>query len=532
MVNRIARLPLAVLFLTLLLLSGADARPRVHHADKPHPQPDNPDGPFLADFPPGDPRIPSSHARDFSAGRVRFDGEKLVRLTLRPHDDAEELRDLRDGLVFYLESALALDVWGVHRTDEGGFAVDFRCSDEQLRTVADTLGVEADKRVEMEVVNPDIQEAIDRENVRLLKAHVEKVKGMAKKPGKKPPPANPSNPSAWFKEYHPYPEILSFFSNLAAEHPSLATFTPSIGKTYEGRDIAAITISAVPAEARDALKVKQIWWQGMIHAREWISGATVQFLAHKLLTAHADESDPDHTWAVKVLNESEFTIIPTVNPDGYEYTWSRDRMWRKNRRPVTGSSAYGVDLNRNYPDGWGTGGASKNPYSEAYQGPSPLSEPEVKVLTSYFLSHMKRAVLAIDFHSYSQLVLRPLGYSSYPAPHDAKLKAVGDAARDAIRATSGKKYVSEREIDLYAASGTAEDWFYSVDVGKKTTEDRGGNGRVYGFTIELRPSANEGGWGGDGFILPPESIIPVGEEIWAAMKAVVPKVLDDPLVNK
>ncbi|KAJ3340307.1 hypothetical protein HDU93_007148 [Gonapodya sp. JEL0774] len=177
------------------------------------------------------------------------------------------------------------------------------------------------------------------------------------------------------------------------------------------------------------------------------------------------------------------------------------------------------------------GGASRDPYSEAYQGPSPLSEPETQVLTSYFLSHMKRAVLAIDFHSYSQLVLRPLGYEHAPSPHDAKLKAVGDAAREAIRATSGKKYVSEREIDLYAASGTAEDWFYSADVGKKVTEDRDNKGRVYGYTIELRPSAAEGGWGGAGFILPPESILPVGEEIWAAMKVVVPMVLKDPLVN-
>lgn len=34
-----------------------------------------------------------------------------------------------------------------------------------------------------------------------------------------------------------------------------------------------------------------------------------------------------------------------------QYTWSNDRLWRKNRRK--GAICNGVDLNRNYPDHWG-----------------------------------------------------------------------------------------------------------------------------------------------------------------------------------
>ena len=33
-----------------------------------------------------------------------------------------------------------------------------------------------------------------------------------------------------------------------------------------------------------------------------------------------------------------------------QYSWSEDRLWRKNRRP--GSPCDGVDLNRNYNDHW------------------------------------------------------------------------------------------------------------------------------------------------------------------------------------
>lgn len=120
---------------------------------------------------------------------------------------------------------------------------------------------------------------------------------------------------------------------------------------------------------------------------------------------------------------------------------------------------------------------------------------------------------AIDFHSYSQLVLRPWGYKDVEAPDESKLKAAGDIIRKGIFEESGKKYTNEREIDLYPASGTAEDWFYGSQVKAK----HGGH-RTYGFTVELRPSPEEGGNGGEGFILPPKYILPTGREIYSGLK--------------
>lgn len=52
-----------------------------------------------------------------------------------------------------------------------------------------------------------------------------------------------------------------------------------------------------------------------------------------------------------------------MNVDGFIYTHTNYRMWRKNRRRNSGGS-YGVDLNRNLDSGWGRRGASSDPRSD------------------------------------------------------------------------------------------------------------------------------------------------------------------------
>ncbi len=45
-------------------------------------------------------------------------------------------------------------------------------------------------------------------------------------------------------------------------------------------------------------------------------------------------------------------IMPIVNVDGYAYTWSDDRMWRKTRKPNSKSNCVGTDPNRNWAFHW------------------------------------------------------------------------------------------------------------------------------------------------------------------------------------
>merc|ERR1711874_186033 len=78
----------------------------------------------------------------------------------------------------------------------------------------------------------------------------------------------------------------------------------------------------------------------------------------------------------------DWYVMPLLNPDGYEYSRTTDRLWRKNRAPPPdGSDCYGVDLNRNWDVvGYGLGSVSGNPCSEVYKGPAKNSEPEVAAM--------------------------------------------------------------------------------------------------------------------------------------------------------
>lgn len=317
----------------------------------------------------------------------------------------------------------------------------------------------------------------------------------------------------WFEAYHRYEEIVSWFQELSVKHSTLMEFIPSIGKSHEGRDIIAVKITSATG---DRATKKQIWFQGQIHAREWISGATVQYITNQLLTGYGSSAE-----ITALLDTTEFIIVPCHNPDGFEYTWTHDRLWRKNRRDSQGPSwKAGVDLNRNYDIHWNdNSGASRSPSAETYKGPSAASEPEVQALNKFFLQHT-RIVGAIDFHSYSQLLLRPLGYTRQRAVHEADLKRVGDKMRDIIKSVHNKSYDSISSYELYPTSGSAADWFYSDAVAQVFAH------HVYAYTIELRP---KGMAGAGGFVLPPDQIIPVGEEIFPAVLYFCQSVIEKPL---
>ena len=77
------------------------------------------------------------------------------------------------------------------------------------------------------------------------------------------------------------------------------------------------------------------------------------------------------------------------------FTWSVDRLWRKNRNPNTAvanpDACYGIDLNRNYDAAWGTEGTDKDdPCSIVYCGTKPESELESQALAALTYTFQKK----------------------------------------------------------------------------------------------------------------------------------------------
>jgi len=312
--------------------------------------------------------------------------------------------------------------------------------------------------------------------------------------------SEPEKDEAFFDNYRRYAEIVTELQNWNKKYPTLTKLIPSIGKSVEGRDIPAISISAL---GFTNTSIQRIFFQGGQHAREWIGPAVVLYLVSQLLEKYGEDAI-----VTKLLDSMEFVIVPLVNPDGYEYAHTNERLWRKNRKKNTGGS-FGVDLNRNWNDHWGGAGSSGIPTSDTYRGVSAFSEPE-SLHVSNFITSMDtegNILAAIDFHSYSQLVLRPYGWTTANCPDNQALKILGDGISYEIQRNSAKRYTSQRSIDLYITTGSASDWFYQEGIWGA-------------YTIELRDT------GAYGFVLPPAQIIPTGNEIWASMMYFVNAVFD------
>jgi hypothetical protein len=291
---------------------------------------------------------------------------------------------------------------------------------------------------------------------------------------------DPSNPDAGL--YHTYAEIDDELHKLAVAHPQIAQVS-TIGKSVDGRDLWAIKIS--DNVAQDEPEAETVFLGGH-HAREWIAVDVPFLLASELVNKYGTD-----TTITRLVNQSEIWIVPMVNPDGHQYSVTTDRLWRKNRRN-NDDGTYGVDLNRNYGYQWGGPGSSGDTYSEIYRGPAAFSEPETQAVRDFLQQHQAKAL--ISYHSYSQLVLYPWGYTNSPAPDAPLLQNLAVAIADRIRVVHAVTYTPEQSSDLYLASGDTTDWLY-------------GESRVPSFTIELRPRSAS-----PGFELPESEITPTFEE--------------------
>lgn len=304
---------------------------------------------------------------------------------------------------------------------------------------------------------------------------------------------------AWFSNYKQFADIIAYFNNIAALRPDIATMA-DVGDSLLSNDIYALTITGPDTPDNPRADRPVVLWNGAQHAREWVSPMTVSYIASKLVDDY--DSDPR---VQDMLDNARVVIVPVMNPDGYLFSWSSQRFWRKNRRNNGGT--FGVDLNRNWGFQWGGQGASSFPGDETYHGTGAFSEPETQVMRDLSLSFGDNLVSHIDYHTFSQLILWPFGYADgvqTPEPARTFFDTLARDMSDEILDFSGVFYDPLQSVDLYPAAGDSSDWFFG-ELGVKS------------MTIELRPSVG----GLDGFDPPPSIILPTARENYEAAKLFV-----------
>ncbi len=381
-----------------------------------------------------------------------------------PRDRLVEV-DVRDGDALARLMTLGLDVWSEHpRT---GAVPVFTSHDERARlTVAGlpwrTLPVDV-----------------------LARARAERERLAAVIPV--------AHGGGFFDDYRPLADIEAQLDTWAAADPTRVSVF-EIGQSLEGASIRAIRISA-----DDTPRPGVLVTAGQ-HAREWLSISSAMWLADAFIT-HADESP-----YVELLEQVELVIVPAANPDGYAYTWTDDRYWRKNRR-----DGIGVDTNRNFGVAWGMPGAGAMPTNPDYRGTAPFSEPETAAMRDWITAHPDPRVY-VDLHTFDQLVLYPWGHQSAYPPDADRYEAESKQIVEAMTAVDDAHYVGFQAFQFYVTSGNSIDWAY-------------GEAGVIAYNIELRPGQEA--TQPTGFSPGPDQIPVTGEEVVAAILVLAQAVADE-----
>ncbi|XP_028826411.1 carboxypeptidase A6 isoform X2 [Denticeps clupeoides] len=297
--------------------------------------------------------------------------------------------------------------------------------------------------------------------------------------------------------YHSLDEIQSWMMMMNRTHTQLVEMF-SVGTSYEGRPLYVLQVGGM----RRRPSKPAVWMDCGVHAREWIGPAFCQWFVKEALNSY--HYDPVMR---RLMNQFNFFIMPVFNVDGYHYSWTTDRFWRKTRSRSPKFHCRGADANRNWKVRWCEDGASPHPCDETYCGSGPESEPEVRAVAAFLRRHRKRVKAYISIHAYAQMILYPYSYKATPIP---KLSCVDSAARRAamaIYSAYGVRYrYGPASSTLYVSSGSSMDWAYK-------------NGISYAFAFELRDT------GYFGFLLPESLIRPTCTETTRAVRAIASSLL-------
>ncbi len=259
-----------------------------------------------------------------------------------------------------------------------------------------------------------------------------------------------------------------------------------IGHTIQGREILALKLTQGAKGTPDGRRPAAMYVSNQ-HAREWISVE----VNRRLLNWFIDQRKAENPEIVDLLKTTELWFVISANPDGYQYTFDHERLWRRNLRDndangiITGAD--GVDPNRNFDEHWNydNEGSSSSSSSDTYRGTAARSEPETEAMAG-LVEGIKPKFL-VNFHSYGPLILYPQGWQVGTPDADNPIYAAL-AGTDANPGIAGFDPGLSSD-ELYVTNGETTD-FAETSVG----------------AISFTPELGEG-CGGCGFVFPDDEAL-------------------------
>ncbi|XP_038608796.1 carboxypeptidase A5-like isoform X1 [Tachyglossus aculeatus] len=316
-----------------------------------------------------------------ASGLKVFSGDQVLRIKARDETQFTVLKDLEHF------KHLQVDFW--RSPLRPSLPVDMRVPFSSLQSVKAYLKSHG---ISYSIMIDDVQVLIDKEREAMAASRrLERSSG-----------------NFDFSSYHTIEEIYDWIDNFASENSNLVSKI-QIGQSYEQRPLLVLKFSTGGSN-RSA-----VWIDTGIHSREWITHATGLWTANQIVSEYG--KDPVLT---SILDTLDIFLEIVTNPDGFAYTHSTDRMWRKTRSIIPGSSCSGVDANRNWDSNFGGTGSSDDVCSDDYHGPNPHSEVEVQSIVDFVLGHGNIKAW-ISIHSFSQLLMFPYGYKLEQTPDHQEL---------------------------------------------------------------------------------------------------------------
>ncbi|CAH4000636.1 unnamed protein product [Pieris brassicae] len=391
-----------------------------------------------------------------------------------------------------LESKLDVDYFVRPRVDREGVAL------VKPRYQEEFLNVLANEEISHRVHSEDIKSQLDIEDELIEARHAEfRARSTPEKP---------------YENYLRLDAIYNYMDEVAANYPNIVKLVTA-GRSFEGRPIKYLKISSTNFEDRSK---SVIFVDATIHAREWITPPAAVYAIHKLVENRTDTD---------LLDNFDWIIMPVSNPDGYEYSHTNERFWRKTRsidQNLISFLCRGVDGNRNFDIHWGIVGTSDHNCADIYGGSKPFSENETRIVRDVLNENLSRLILYITLHSYGSMIMYPWGHDGSLSNNALGLHMVGIAMADAIYAKTlpvfpRYKVGNSLHVVGYGASGAAADYAHSIGV-------------PLTYTFELPGIEHDDNDDNDdddddfanddhlkGFHLDPIYIRPVAEETWEAI---------------